>query len=338
MDAEKNARRRRHRISLRIATAALVLCLLALVWGAYQFARYTERVEQEAARQVELSNRIRQMQAMLVALKTAESAKRGYFLTGEAMHLGAYESAVAELKRQLDTLSKVPVVNEKNAQRVSAIREFAQLKLQEWAETMRLFHAGRRSEALALLQSTDGHAQMEQAQAELMVAMDVIRSDRDEVAAQLVATNHATRRVTTIGAAIVVAAVVLVLAQLATLLAARRRNEQELQDSERQHRALVEEQKDLVALAREDGTLTYLNRAYSQYFGRTIDEMLGTSLFEVVYPPHREMVRDHLTKVFETGTALRLENRMVSPDGSEKWVSWSTRCRPAPTVNGGCIP
>lgn len=106
-------------------------------------------------------------------------------------------------------------------------------------------------------------------------------------------------------------------------LSARSRYELALSTSESQHRAIVEEQTELISLAQPDGTLVYVNPAYGRHFGRLPADMLGTDLYSYIDAADRAIVRDRVAWVMSTGTALKAENRMVSAQGDEVWVAWT---------------
>ena len=106
-------------------------------------------------------------------------------------------------------------------------------------------------------------------------------------------------------------------------LAVRDEHEQRLAQSESRHRALVEEQTELVSLARADGELVYVNPAYARHFGRTPSDMVGASLYEFVEPAHHDAVREQLADVLSTGVTRSGENRMVDAAGCERWVAWT---------------
>ena len=106
-------------------------------------------------------------------------------------------------------------------------------------------------------------------------------------------------------------------------LAVRSEYERALSESETRYRAIVEEQSELVSLARADGQLVYANPAYARHFGYLPAEMVGRSLFDFVEPADRAAVRARAARVLETGETASGENRMVSADGIEKWVAWT---------------
>ncbi len=106
-------------------------------------------------------------------------------------------------------------------------------------------------------------------------------------------------------------------------LSARSSHELALAASESQHRAIVEEQTELISLARPDGTLVYANPAYGRHFGRRPADLVGVSMYKFIDAADRAIVRDRVACVMSTGTALKGENRMLAADGVETWVSWS---------------
>ena len=97
---------------------------------------------------------------------------------------------------------------------------------------------------------------------------------------------------------------------------------QQLAASEQRLKAILEDQTELVSLARADGELTYVNPAYARHFGLTPAQMVGQSLFDFVEPADREPVRQLIANVLSTGAIAKGENRMTTADGAERWVSW----------------
>ncbi len=110
---------------------------------------------------------------------------------------------------------------------------------------------------------------------------------------------------------------------IASVLLARSDHEQILAASEAQHRAIVEEQSELISLALPDGTLVYVNPAYARHFGRTPVQLTGHNLFDYVEPSDRGIVRERIAWVLSTGQMLAGENKMHARNGSEVWVAWT---------------
>ncbi len=101
-----------------------------------------------------------------------------------------------------------------------------------------------------------------------------------------------------------------------------------LVDSESHYRAIVEEQSELIAQARRDGTLTFVNVAYARHFGMEPAAMIGRSLFDFVADADRAQVREHIEAMYGTGETAAIVNRMKSADGATRWVAWTNRPMP----------
>jgi diguanylate cyclase (GGDEF)-like protein/PAS domain S-box-containing protein len=96
-----------------------------------------------------------------------------------------------------------------------------------------------------------------------------------------------------------------------------------LAKSEARYRSLVEDQSEMVSLAKSDGALLYVNHAYASFYGRRPEEMIGRSLFDFVPEDGRTSLADHLRRVCETEQSLQAENQVVMPDGERRWFSWT---------------
>lgn len=94
-------------------------------------------------------------------------------------------------------------------------------------------------------------------------------------------------------------------------------------DGEQRLRAILDAQSELVSQATPDGRLRYINPAYAAFFGRGVDELVGTNLFDYVRPEDRAAVRERIDRVLTGGSVTTTENRMVSADNQERWVSWT---------------
>lgn len=97
-------------------------------------------------------------------------------------------------------------------------------------------------------------------------------------------------------------------------------------------KSILDQQHELVSLARRDGVLTFVNPAYARFFGQTLAAMPGTNLFDHVPPAERATVAAHLAQVLDSGSELSTENRVLLPSGrGEAWVAWSNSCQVDPS-------
>jgi PAS domain S-box-containing protein len=104
-------------------------------------------------------------------------------------------------------------------------------------------------------------------------------------------------------------------------LTERKKIENELVESEKKYRGLVETTHDLVWVMDKEGRITYVNEAAKDIFGYSPGEMVGKSIKDLVAPADVE----ERTKVFEqsikTGEGkTQSETRAVDKDGNIKYL------------------
>ncbi len=105
--------------------------------------------------------------------------------------------------------------------------------------------------------------------------------------------------------------------------AARSDYELVLAEREARYKAIVETQAELVSLADADGLMSYVNPSFARHYGRPREWFVGRSLYELVDPADQELVRNHLSRVMADGISRNESNRLITPDGRERWVAWT---------------
>jgi PAS domain S-box-containing protein len=107
--------------------------------------------------------------------------------------------------------------------------------------------------------------------------------------------------------------------------AAREQAESAVRASEARYRAIVEDQTELVCRFRPDGTLTFVNPAYAQYFGRPPEALVGDRFGPTVHPADRERVMAEVGRLSATRPVVTMETRSVAGAGTVRWTQWITR-------------
>ncbi|MFW6108328.1 MAG: PAS domain S-box protein [bacterium] len=105
----------------------------------------------------------------------------------------------------------------------------------------------------------------------------------------------------------------------------RRRAERELAEREALYRGIVEDATDLICRYRQDCTLTFVNRAYSRYFDRRPEELVGASFLTLLPEGDREAVRRRIAALSRDHRVFSHEHRVVGPDGGIRWHHWTNR-------------
>ncbi|MDX2097085.1 MAG: PAS domain S-box protein, partial [Leptolyngbyaceae cyanobacterium bins.59] len=97
-----------------------------------------------------------------------------------------------------------------------------------------------------------------------------------------------------------------------------------LRESEASYRAILEDQTELILRCRVNGTITFANDAFCEYFALPFHEVIGKSYAPVVYEEDRERVALALTGISLSHPVVTLENRVHTPSGV-RWTQWNNR-------------
>jgi PAS domain S-box-containing protein len=103
----------------------------------------------------------------------------------------------------------------------------------------------------------------------------------------------------------------------------RRRIEIALRESEQRYRAVVETQTELVCRFLPDTTLTFVNEAYCRYFGKSREELLGTSFLFLIPEPARPAAKAHIASLIVHPRLVVDEHEVIAAGGSIRWQQWT---------------
>ncbi|MFO1152349.1 MAG: PAS domain S-box protein [Rhodospirillales bacterium] len=102
----------------------------------------------------------------------------------------------------------------------------------------------------------------------------------------------------------------------------RVRTEARLSESEQRYRALVERQPDLICQFLADTTLTFVNDAYTHYFGRDRNELIGTRWINLMPANERAQCLADVAAITPETPNLTREQWVDAPDGTRRWYLW----------------
>jgi PAS domain S-box-containing protein len=104
----------------------------------------------------------------------------------------------------------------------------------------------------------------------------------------------------------------------------RKQIEQALRQNEARHRAIVEDQTELIARFLPDATIVFVNEAYCRYFRLQREEILGKSYEPVIFEEDQETVAQLLQSMSRENPTVTIENRVVVK-GEIHWTQWINR-------------
>jgi PAS domain S-box-containing protein/putative nucleotidyltransferase with HDIG domain len=102
----------------------------------------------------------------------------------------------------------------------------------------------------------------------------------------------------------------------------RKQMEQELRESEEHYRAVIESQIDLISRYLPDTTLTFVNDAYCQFYGKTREELIGHSFLSMVAPEFHELILKETENLVKDSRPISGEYLNYRQDGTECWIQW----------------
>ena len=104
---------------------------------------------------------------------------------------------------------------------------------------------------------------------------------------------------------------------------ARRRREAEgaiRRRAEAHHAALVTGASDLIAVTGASGKLTYVSPASRRMLGYGSDQLVGTTLTDLIHPEDREKIQGIHQHSYATGEPYEMIERIVRPDGEIRYL------------------
>jgi PAS domain S-box-containing protein len=105
----------------------------------------------------------------------------------------------------------------------------------------------------------------------------------------------------------------------------RKQAGEELRKSEERYKSIAEDMPALVCRFNPDGTLTFINSFYSEYFERSPDELLGGNLFDLIPGPEKEFVRQKLYSLDLAVPFITYEYQTTNARGEKRWQRWTDR-------------
>ncbi len=105
----------------------------------------------------------------------------------------------------------------------------------------------------------------------------------------------------------------------------RKRAEGSFQKSEPKLHSIVEDMPALVCRFLPDGSLTFVNRAYCDYFKSKEEDLIGQNFLQFIPEDDRARVRDQFMSLTKEIPIATHEHQVIGPDGSIQWQQWTDR-------------
>ena len=104
-----------------------------------------------------------------------------------------------------------------------------------------------------------------------------------------------------------------------------KKSEEELRKSQARYRSVVEDQTELICRFMPDGTLTFVNKAYCEYFGKKREELVGHKFLPLIPDEDHEKIDAHFASISPENGVATHEHRVYRPNGEIRWQQWTNR-------------
>ena len=96
-------------------------------------------------------------------------------------------------------------------------------------------------------------------------------------------------------------------------------------ESEKRLRTVVEDQTDLICRFKPDGTLSFVNRAYCQFHGKSKEELLGTSFLHALPAEDIAIPLSWFEALPPEQPVVSFDHRVTGINGLMVWQQYSVR-------------
>ena len=282
-------------VIVAIATIAVVL----LVWWMGLRLSHTNQALIEAQRtQIGVTE-------LVISLLEAESAQRGYLLTGDERYLQPELTAVDAISKRLEDLNKAAASGLIDPEAVAEIRQLSRLRLERLKNTIEVFQRSGREAAAAELLTDESRRLMQDLQHridEVELRQKVVRETLQRRTDQ--ATTVRTVSVV-VGALLTLVFIAWAYRQLSRDIAQRAQSEVEIAVARRRLAGIVGSAMDAIVSADEQQNIVLFNAAAEAMFICPASEALGTPLDRFIPSRYRTAHHGHLQKFGETGQTTR---------------------------------
>lgn len=105
----------------------------------------------------------------------------------------------------------------------------------------------------------------------------------------------------------------------------RREMERVLHETATLYRQVVRDQTEMIVRWKPDGTRTFVNDAYTRYFGLRESDVIGTSFMPLIVQEDRAAIDEKIRQLTPESPVRSGLHRVIVADGSVRWNEWTDR-------------
>jgi PAS domain S-box-containing protein len=303
-----------------LAGFALALAFLVLI-GAVAYMSIL-RARADAAWVTHTHDVIMSLDQLQATVTNAESAQRGYVVTGNETYLEPYEQALQVRDAQLQKLTDLVMDNAEQRERVAQLAPLLQRRFEILREVIDARRTLGFEAAQALVVPGRGkavHDQIRTRVGEMARAEETVLSEREARAA---ASSKRARLIILIGGLFAVAVIGLAIHFIRRDFAGRQRAEVQLE-------RFFSLSLDFLCIASADGYFKRVSPAVTEILGWSVEEFLSRPFMDFVHPADVPATTREVERQIRAGEkVMHFENRYRHKDGSWRVLSWRSMPQP----------
>ncbi|HIK12049.1 MAG TPA: PAS domain S-box protein, partial [Oscillatoriaceae cyanobacterium M33_DOE_052] len=109
------------------------------------------------------------------------------------------------------------------------------------------------------------------------------------------------------------------LAGIAEDVTQRKQMEEALRHSQQRYLAILQDQTELICRFTPDGVITFANDAYCRYFGKALEDLIGSNFMPTIPAADWQVCERQLADIAPVNPVVTLEHRVILPDGEVRW-------------------
>lgn len=301
------------------------LVALAILIGIAMLSYRSITSFQNRARWVDHTNEVlRTTELIFSDLKDAETAVRGYAITGDESYLEPLHDSSVSIPQRLQVLAGLTADNPTQSARSRELADLAKQRLDAAERTLRLFQRGNRAPV-----SAEARAHLDAGKTVMDGIRERVAQIRLEEESLLQERAKGSERAARKTIAIIIFGNLVGLSILAFAFGLLRREVLNRARAQGAAQQLAAEIEDLYERApcgyhsvNRDGVFVHMNSTELAWLGYTVDEVIGKLRFlDVVAPEFRQVVQENFPRLLQGGTTDNIEYELVRKDGSRFPVS-----------------
>jgi PAS domain S-box-containing protein len=297
---------------LVLIAALLVINVLVSEWN-------INRLVENGNRVVQTQQELTTLEEVLSTVTEAETAERGFLITGDEQYLTSYESALVSIRTTLDELTNSTLDEPRQQELVDALRQRVDARVAELMRAIAARKAGGFDAARQSVSTNRGRQLM----LEMRRLVAEMKQTEHESLATAASESRRSAQVTTatdfLGAGLGIGLVCLAFYLFRLDLGHRER----VADVTRRLAAIVESSDDAIVSKSLDGTIVSWNAGAQRVYGYSAAEAVGQPITMLCSPEHRDDIFRSLERVKRGVHIEHFETTRIRKDGRKIDISLS---------------